>query len=55
VTLVSCNAFDVVGADAAGMDTVWVNRTGAAFDTIGEAPRAIITDLAGLRDVLRAR
>lgn len=55
VTLVSCNAFDVVGANAAGMRTVWVNRTGLAFDTIGEPPDAVITGLADLPAALRAR
>lgn len=48
VILVSCNAFDVVGANAAGMRTVWVNRTGTAFDTIGDRPHATITSLDGL-------
>ena len=52
VTLVSCNAFDVVGANAAGMRTVWVNRIGATYDTIGEPPDATITSLAELRAVL---
>jgi 2-haloacid dehalogenase len=55
VTLVSCNAFDVVGADAAGMGTIWVNRTGATYDTIGAPPGATITGLADLPDALRAR
>jgi 2-haloacid dehalogenase len=55
VTLVSCNAFDVVGANAAGMRTVWVNRTGATYDTIGAPPNVTITGLADLPDALRAR
>ncbi|HEX4226580.1 MAG TPA: haloacid dehalogenase type II [Pseudonocardiaceae bacterium] len=55
VTLVSCNAFDVVGANAAGMRTVWVNRVGTTYDTIGEAPDATITGLADLPAVLRRR
>jgi 2-haloacid dehalogenase len=55
VTLVSCNAFDVVGANAAGMRTVWVNRTGATYDTIGEPPGATIGGLADLPGVLPAR
>ena len=29
------NAFDCVGASAAGMRTAWVNRSAAPFDTIG--------------------
>jgi 2-haloacid dehalogenase len=54
VTLVSCNAFDVVGANAAGMRTVWVNRAGTTYDTIGGQPDAVVTSLAELPDVLRA-
>ena len=38
IRLVSCNAFDCVGASAAGMRTAWVNRSGAPFDTIGQPP-----------------
>jgi 2-haloacid dehalogenase len=38
VRLVTSNAFDSVGASAAGMRTAWVNRAAALFDTIGEQP-----------------
>jgi 2-haloacid dehalogenase len=38
VRLVTSNAFDSVGAGAAGMGTIWVNRSGAPFDTIGARP-----------------
>jgi len=38
VRLVTSNAFDCVGADAAGMRTAWVNRFAAPFDTIGAQP-----------------
>jgi 2-haloacid dehalogenase len=38
VRLVTSNAFDCVGASAAGMHTAWVNRSAAPFDTIGAAP-----------------
>lgn len=55
VTLVSCNPFDVIGANAAGMRTVWVNRTAATYDTIGDPPHAVVTGLADLPDVLRSR
>ena len=37
VRLVTSNAFDSVGASAAGMRTAWVNRSAAPFDTIGAA------------------
>ena len=36
--LVTSNAFDSVGASAAGMRTAWVNRSAAPFDTIGAQP-----------------
>jgi 2-haloacid dehalogenase len=38
VRLVTSNAFDCVGAGAAGMRTAWVNRSSAPFDTIGTQP-----------------
>jgi 2-haloacid dehalogenase len=38
VRLVTSNAFDCVGASAAGMRTAWVNRSGTPFDTIGQPP-----------------
>jgi 2-haloacid dehalogenase len=38
VRLVTGNAFDCVGAGAAGMRTAWVNRSAAPFDTIGAQP-----------------
>jgi 2-haloacid dehalogenase len=38
IRLVTSNAFDSVGASAAGMRTAWVNRSDAPFDTIGQPP-----------------
>jgi 2-haloacid dehalogenase len=38
IRLVTCNAFDSVGASAAGMRTAWVNRSAAPFDMIGAQP-----------------
>jgi 2-haloacid dehalogenase len=38
IRLVTSNAFDCVGAGAAGMRTAWVNRSAAPFDTIGAQP-----------------
>ena len=45
IWLVSCNAFDSVGASAAGMRTAWVNRAAAPFDTIGHQPDISMTAL----------
>lgn len=50
--LVSGNAFDIVGAGAAGVRTAWVNRVGAPFDTIGKSPEIIVSDLGRLPDAL---
>ena len=45
VRLVTCNTFDCVGAAAAGMGTIWVNRSGAPFDTIGARPDVTVPAL----------
>ena len=48
VRLVTSNAFDCVGAAAAGMRTAWVNRSGGPFDTIGGPPDATVPALGAL-------
>ena len=48
IRLVTSNAFDCVGASAAGLRTAWVNRTAVPFDTIGAPPELSVTSLAGL-------
>jgi 2-haloacid dehalogenase len=45
VRLVTSNAFDCVGASAAGMRTAWVNRSAAPFDTIGAQPDVTVPAL----------
>ena len=45
VRLVTSNAFDCVGASAAGMRTAWVNRSGGPFDTIGQPPDLTVAAL----------
>ncbi|GAA5000112.1 haloacid dehalogenase type II [Actinopolymorpha pittospori] len=52
--LVSCNAFDIVGASAAGMRTAWVNRSGGPFDTIGDAPDVTAQTITELAAVLKS-
>jgi len=52
VRLVTSNAFDCVGAGAAGMRTAWVNRSGAPFDTIGQPPDVTVPALDRLPAVL---
>jgi 2-haloacid dehalogenase len=53
IRLVTCNAFDSVGASAAGMRTAWVNRSAAPFDTIGAQPDLTVPALDRLPGALR--
>ena len=55
VRLVSSNPFDVIGAEAAGMQTAWVNRSGGLFDTLGPRPKVIVGTLTGLAEALKAQ
>jgi 2-haloacid dehalogenase len=48
IRLVTSNAFDSVGASAAGMRTAWVNRSAAPFDTIGAQPDLTVPALDSL-------
>jgi 2-haloacid dehalogenase len=52
IRLVTCNAFDSVGASAAGMLTAWVNRSAAPFDTIGRQPDLTVPALDRLPSAL---
>jgi 2-haloacid dehalogenase len=55
IRLVSANAFDSAGAAAAGMRTVWVNRSAALFDTIGQRPDITVPALDQLPEALAGR
>ena len=46
VTFFSSNNWDVSGAGAFGFKTIWVNRTGAAWDKLPGSPDKIITAIA---------
>ena len=52
VRLISSNPFDVIGAESAGMQTAWVNRSGGLFDTLGAPPQMIAGSLVELADAL---
>jgi 2-haloacid dehalogenase len=52
VRLITSNAFDCVGASAAGMRTAWVNRSAAPFDTIGQPPDLTVAALDQLPGAL---
>ena len=54
IRLVTSNAFDCVGASAAGMRTAWVNRSAAPFDTIGAQPDITVPALDRLPAALAA-
>jgi 2-haloacid dehalogenase len=46
--LVSSNPFDVMGAKAAGLRAIWVNRAKATFDALDLRPDLEIPDLTSL-------
>jgi len=55
VRLVSSNPFDVIGAEAAGMQAAWVDRSGGVFDTLGPRPKMVVATLVELADILVAQ
>ncbi len=55
VRLVSSNPFDDIGAEAAGMQAAWVDRSGGLFDTLGSPPEMVVETLIDLADILEAR
>jgi len=52
VRLISSNSFDVVGAEAAGMQASWVNRSGGIFDTLAPPPQSVVRSLVELAERL---
>ena len=52
IRLVSSNPFDVIGAQAAGMQVAWVNRAGGPFDPLGTPPDISTRLLTELAEVL---
>jgi 2-haloacid dehalogenase len=52
VRLVSSNPFDDIGAQAAGMKSAWVDRSGGLFDTLGPTPEVVVGTLTELADAL---
>ncbi|QRP48224.1 haloacid dehalogenase type II [Amycolatopsis sp. FDAARGOS 1241] len=52
VRLVTSNAFDSIGAEAAGLRAAWVDRGGRPFEPDGAPPDVVVTSLAGLAAAL---
>lgn len=50
VRLISSNPFDIIGAQNAGMQATWINRSAGLFDTLGPPPVSIVTTLIELAD-----
>jgi 2-haloacid dehalogenase len=48
LTFHSSNAWDVAGAVARGIDTIWVNRRGAPAEYPGLAPQRVVNGLAAI-------
>ncbi len=55
VRLVSANPFDDIGAEAAGMQAVWVDRSGGLFDSLGSPPKMVVSTLTELADTLESQ
>jgi 2-haloacid dehalogenase len=55
VRLISSNPFDVIGAEAAGMQAAWVNRSDGLFDTLAPMPHMVVKSLIELADMLAPR
>jgi 2-haloacid dehalogenase len=52
VLLVSSNPFDIIGAQAVGMQAAWVNRAHSRFDGLGPIPPLVVATLTELVDRL---
>jgi 2-haloacid dehalogenase len=52
VRLISSNPFDVIGAESAGMQAAWVNRSSGLFDTLATPPEMVVKSLVELADML---
>jgi 2-haloacid dehalogenase len=52
VLFVSSNAWDALGATWFGFQTLWVNRQGLPFETIGPRPHFVGTNLTAVLDAL---
>jgi len=52
VRLISSNPFDDIGAESAGMQATWVNRSGGLFDSLRPPPQMIVESLTELAEVL---
>jgi 2-haloacid dehalogenase len=52
VRLISSNPFDVIGAESAGMQSTWINRSDGLFDTLAPPPQVVVRTLVELADSL---
>ena len=46
---------DAVGAESAGLQAAWVNRSGGLFDTLAPRPTMVVSTLVELASVLESR
>jgi 2-haloacid dehalogenase len=52
IGFVSSNSFDVIGAATYGFRSIWVNRSAAPLDQLGQPPQLTVADLAELVDAV---
>ncbi|HXZ19843.1 MAG TPA: haloacid dehalogenase type II [Candidatus Acidoferrales bacterium] len=54
IGFISSNFWDICGAGAFGFKTFWINRAGAAPDTLGYSPDGTLATLTGLVPLVRS-
>ena len=52
IRLISSNPFDVIGSKNAGMKNAWINRSGAAFETLADGPDLQVSGIDALCEAL---
>ena len=55
IGFVSSNGWDVAGAKTFGFRAFWVNRAGAPVERLGVRPDEVVSDLAGIVELLAAK
>lgn len=48
IRLVSCNSFDIIGSESAGLRAAWIDRSQGLFESDGTLPDVVVRSLAEL-------
>ncbi|HLI08385.1 MAG TPA: hypothetical protein VKV40_17615 [Ktedonobacteraceae bacterium] len=50
--LISSNPFGIAGANTAGLQAAWIDRSGSLFDILSPRPGIVVSSLTALTDAL---